>query len=161
MVLAIVFPVYDTYYEKMCDNLRWEDSSLVPGINEYLITMLEEHKQLRVKPCCLHYDITFDNVLVSDSRVTLIDFADAGMGDCREDFAILFCNLFNTPHWEHLMEGYGDVTDEDRRWMGFFCVVWMSWALAGEDQPEKRQKQLFVARQIVASENSMGVMFIS
>jgi hypothetical protein len=58
--------------------------------------------------------------------------------------------LFDTPQLDCVIDGYGGFAVEDRILMEFFCVVWLTWALSGEDKPYIRSRQLFVAEQIVS-----------
>jgi aminoglycoside phosphotransferase (APT) family kinase protein len=155
---SIKFPIYDSYYDKMLEGLKWEDTHVIPGVDRYLTEMLEVSKTLTITPVHLHYDVAFDNIIVTTRltsevvgyTVTLIDFADAGMGDRWEDFAFLYCNLSETPQLlAYIYEGYGGVSCEDIRWIEFYCVVWLTWALSGDDQPKKRASQLRVAARIV------------
>ena len=93
--------------------------------------------------------------VISDNvfKVTLIDFADAGMGDPMEDFALLYCYLRDTPQFKFLLEGYGGVSAEDTKWMEFFSMVWLTWALCGGEEEEKRalrEQQLKFAREVVS-----------
>eukprot|EP00981_Chlorochromonas_danica_P000161 scaffold47_cov172-Ochromonas_danica.AAC.1 len=144
----------------MIEGLKWEDTHMIPGVDRYLTEMLQVSKSLNVIPVHLHYDVAFDNIIVTtritassevfDQTVTLIDFADAGMGDRWEDFAFLYCHLSETPQLlEYIFEGYGGVSNEDILWIEFYCVVWLTWALSGDDQPEKRASQLSVVEKIV------------
>ena len=154
------FPIYNSYYDKMVEGLKWEDSHVIPGVDRYLTEMLQLSKSRIIATVHLHYDVAFDNVIVTThstetvedvgQTVTMIDFADAGMGDKWEDFAFLYCNLFETPRLlEYIFEGYGNVETENIVWIEFYCVVWLTWALSGDDQPEKRVRQLRVAEKIV------------
>lgn len=151
------FPIFSTYSEKMGGGcgLEWEDMHRKTDINRYLKLMLAKtnSRGCHQPPVFLHYDIAFDNIIVDtrgdDTTVSLIDFADAGMGDPMEDFAFLCCFLYDTPQFEQVMAGYGGLTLEDRIWIEFYCVVWLTWALSGEDKPERRAHQLSVVDAIV------------
>lgn len=151
------FPIFSTYSEKMGGDcgLVWDDVHRKTEIDQYLKSMLAKaaSRGCHQPPVFLHYDIAFDNIIVDsrgdDTTVSLIDFADAGMGDPMEDFAFLCCFLYDTPQFEHIIAGYGGLTLEDRMWIEFYCVVWLTWALSGEDKPERRAHQLTVVDAIV------------
>jgi hypothetical protein len=158
--LCTKFPIYSTFQEKMLGCLVWEqdaaEADRPPRVDEYLTNMinyLPDHA-----PVYLHYDVHFDNVEVTASdvgqntgsvRVTLIDYADAGMGHPLEDFASLCCNLYELPQLEYLIQGYGGLTAEDRIWVEFFCVVRLAWSLSGKNDIDKREHQLTVANKII------------
>lgn len=166
------FPIFETYHEKVMASgggLTWTDTShSIPNVDEYLELMLSRShlRCAHIQPVFLHYDITFDNVIVSfpstttiptaissatTAKVTLIDFADAGMGDPLEDFAFLYCSLYDEPLLlEYLFSGYGGITETERTWIEFYCVVWLTWALSsGSKQPARRAHQLHVVERIV------------
>lgn len=152
------FPIFNTYCEKVSNGggLVWTDIHRNVEINDYLKRMLAKSgsRDSRQPPVFLHYDIGFDNIIVTprgddDPTISLIDFADAGMGDPMEDFAYLCCFLYGTPQFELVSAGYGGLTPEDRMWIEFYCVVWMTWALSDEENPDKRTHQLSVADAIV------------
>lgn len=160
------FPIFKTYCEKMSDGggLVWPHMHRNAEINEYLKLMLGKtgSRGSHQPPVFLHYDIGFENIIVTpggddDPIVSLIDFADAGMGDPMEDFAYLCCYLCDTPQFEHVSAGYGGLTAEDRTWIEFYCVVWLTWALSDEDKPERRTHQLRVVDAIV----NKGVLDVS
>jgi aminoglycoside phosphotransferase (APT) family kinase protein len=145
------FPIFESYQDKVSNKLTWEDSSSTPArIGEYFACILPSLRKMQ--PVFLHYDVAFDNIIVSEdkTRVSLIDFADAGMGDPMEDFAFLCCFLHESPQLQYVIEGYGGISEEDRVLMEFFCVVWLTWALSGEEELQRRSHQLRVANAIIS-----------
>jgi thiamine kinase-like enzyme len=155
------FPIFRTFEEKMNNQIVWEDSHAIDRMDEYLSGMMTRMHSIRkvIQPTFLHYDIQFDNIIVAtdNQNITLIDFADAGMGDPLEDFAFLRSFLYSTEQWDWVVEGYGGVSDEELAWIDFFSIVWLTWALCGEDKPEKRQEQLQVAESIV----QLGLVYLA
>ena len=147
------FPVFDSFQAKHAGaaGLRWEHTESITNIDQYFLAMLPRVRRV-ARPVLLHYDVSCDNIIVSHdhSLVTLIDFGDAGMGDPMEDFSRLVLLLWSSPRQlEWVLEGYGGITDEDRLWMEFFVIVFLTWGLQDGERGEHRRQQLAVAQEIV------------
>jgi len=137
-------PIESINVEKLAAALAGEEVDALHRYIDGALVVLANN----VVPCFLHFDVSFDNIIVdNDGALTLIDFGDAGMGDAMEDFAALRY-LLSSNQLEELLEGYGGVSDDERKRIDLFCILRLSWALV-DKEGAKRAMQMAAIRSII------------
>lgn len=93
-------------------------------------------------PRLIHADLTPDNVMVKDGKLSgIIDASDAMSGDLYYDLVVAMYS-FGEKIFQHFLKSYGKV-DENK--LKFYLLYYSNWLVAFNGFIHKREKELKIA----------------
>ena len=154
-------------YKRLSENLIKELADTLKKIHDTKISFLNDLENVKYSEAdlgnensLLHFDLTRNNIFVSNGKISIIDFDDAKMGNRICDISILIANIFFSKTYgadingekifvnEYFKDEIGN-TENIQKSIKKYVVKWIDYILSGNRFDTSTKESFEVKRKLI------------